>query len=381
MSADLLANEGLELLLDGKTLPSSAVDIHPIPSEAIDNGEDSLRLVVTFPNAKLGKASLLIRTLHALTEDQQSGKAVVQLPLALTDQLAKTTAIINSSRGDTRVALAAGALSTWTASAGVGAVGPNEALAPIALAIETTKPAPELALRLEPASVGPPIETRIEAAWVQTWVAGGMRQDRVVFRFHSSGKRVSVSLPEDFELVEVLLDGKVALADRTRSGAIGVELPDRDAGATHTLELRRHTRLRLNSWGKQRVAFPRIAGADAWSPFFWQLILPPDLAALATPAGMSAEYRLGWQGIRWGREPTQSQRDLERWTGATAAPRRARGPTNTCIAPSSRLRPSSSSPYAVFGSLSRRGWLSWPSGWRGSTRRWPGPRRSGWGYA
>jgi hypothetical protein len=87
-----------------------------------------------------------------------------------------------------------------------------------------------------------------------------------------------------------------------------------------TLELRRHTPLRIGSWGKQSVAFPQIEGANAWSPFFWQLVLPPDLAALSTPPGMSAEYRLGWQGLRWGREPTQSQRDLERWTGAVNAP-------------------------------------------------------------
>jgi hypothetical protein len=131
---------------------------------------------------------------------------------------------------------------------------------------------------------------------------------------------VAIALPSGFEIVEVLLDRRVVPVSQRRPGVIVVELPASEAERSHTLELRRHTPLQLGAWGKQAVAFPRVEGADAWSPFFWQLVLPPDLAALATPSGMSAEYRLGWQGVRWGREPTQSQRDLERWTNATQAP-------------------------------------------------------------
>ena len=35
---------------------------------------------------------------------------------------------------------------------------------------------------------------------------------------------------------------------------------------------------------------------------------------------MNGEYRLGWREWSWGRQPTQSQADLEKWTFATAAP-------------------------------------------------------------
>jgi hypothetical protein len=319
VSADLLSNEGLELLLDGKSLPSSAVDIRAIESDS-SNSDDNLRLVVTFPGARLGKARLSLRTQQVLSESQQAGKAVVQIPLAVPDQPTKTMATVLANRSDLRVALAGGSAVPWTPSPGVRIAGSDQAASPAALTVESNRPTRELMLRLEPANAGPPVETRIDAAWVQTWIAGGMRQDRVVYQFHSSGDSVTALLPDGFDLVEVLLDGAVASADRTRTGAITVTLSDQNDGASHTLELRRHTPLQLGSWGKQSVAFPRLEGASAWSPFFWQLILPPDLAALATPAGMSAEYRLGWHGIRWGREPTQSQRDLERWTTATAAP-------------------------------------------------------------
>jgi hypothetical protein len=192
--------------------------------------------------------------------------------------------------------------------------------APAAMELIASKPVTALALRIEPASGGDPVTTRVEAAWVQTWIAGGMRQDRLVYRFHTSGRRIELQLPERYEDMEVLLDRAIASIERSGPGAISVEIPAGESDQLHTLELRRHTPLHVGSWGKQKVAFPRIAGADSWSPFFWQLILPPDLSALATPEGMSAEYRLGWHGFRWGREPTQSQRDLERWTGATTAP-------------------------------------------------------------
>jgi hypothetical protein len=177
-----------------------------------------------------------------------------------------------------------------------------------------------LPLRIEPSNIRPPDETRIEAAWAQTWVAGGMRQDRFVYRFHTSGVSVAVVVPSHFDALEVLLDRQVAAADRSRRGIVAVEVPAGDRLGAHTLELRRHTPLRIGSWGRQGVVFPRIEGANSWTPFFWQLIVPPDLAALATSSGMSAEYRLGWQGMRWGRQPTQSQRDLEQWTGAIQAP-------------------------------------------------------------
>ena len=35
---------------------------------------------------------------------------------------------------------------------------------------------------------------------------------------------------------------------------------------------------------------------------------------------MNGEYRLGWREWSWGRQPTQSQADLEKWTSATVPP-------------------------------------------------------------
>ncbi len=318
VSAELLANEGLELLLDGKPLPSSALDVQPLSSA--DDASSDLRVVVRLPQPTVGRARLEIRSHQSLTPAQLAGTAGIFLPLAMPDQPATTQATVASAKGSLKVALANGGASPWAvsnAAASAGDVANGDAPE---LRAEATRPARELALRLEPAGTTSPVETRIEAAWVQTWVAGGTRQDRLAYRFHTSGPRVVLAMPAGFDEVEVLLDGQVVSADRTRPGTLAVELPADERDRLYTLELRRHTPLHISTWGQQSVAFPRIVGADPWSPFFWQLVLPPELSAVRTPTGMSAEYQLGWQGLRWGREPTQSQRDLERWTAASSGP-------------------------------------------------------------
>jgi hypothetical protein len=318
VSADLLANEGLELLLDGKPLPSSALDVQPLASA--DDTSSDLRMVVRLPQPTVGRVRMEIRSHQALTPGQLAGTVGILLPLAVPDQPAASRAMVTSSEGALKVALASGGASPWVvsrSSTNDSALASSDALE---LRAETARPTRELTLRLEPAGTASPVETRVEAAWVQTWVAGGMRQDRLAYRFLTSGPRVVLTMPEGFEEVEVLLDGQVASADRTRPGMLSIDLSAGQRDQLHTLELRRHTPLHIGAWGQQSVAFPRIVGADAWSPFFWQLVLPPELSAVRTPTGMSAEYQLGWQGLRWGREPTQSQRDLERWTAASSGP-------------------------------------------------------------
>ena len=321
VSADLLANEGLELLLDGKPLLSTAIDVEPLSSSAAGEETSSdLRLVVRLPQPLVGRARLEVRSQLTLDLSQRTGAAAIPIPLALPQFPTKTNATVVSS-GDSRVAIAnRGGASPWVtipeAAAAEGMAAPSLRR----LQAQAIQPVRELALRLEPSRSTASVETRVEAAWAQTWVAAGVRQDRLVYRFHTTGARIDLALPTGFDEVEVMLNGRMATVERTRPGLLSVEVPSGNGEHAHTLELRTHSPVRINSWGKQRAAFPRIEGAEAWSPFFWQLILPPDLIALDAPAGMGAEYQFGWQGLRWGREPTQSQRDLERWTGATSAP-------------------------------------------------------------
>jgi hypothetical protein len=101
---------------------------------------------------------------------------------------------------------------------------------------------------------------------------------------------------------------------------LSVALTPTESRQGHTLELRRHAPQRLAVTAGFGAGFPKLEHAQGSSPVFWQLIVPRDMAVVTTPDGMNGEYRLGWREWSWGRQPTQSQADLEKWTSATVAP-------------------------------------------------------------
>ncbi|MCX7427394.1 MAG: hypothetical protein NTW96_17405, partial [Planctomycetia bacterium] len=82
------------------------------------------------------------------------------------------------------------------------------------------------------------------------------------------------------------------------------------------LEVRYHCPDPRLGRGRLVMDLPRL-GLDTWTRrMYWQLILPPDEHVVSTPPGFLCEFRWGWNGIFWGREPLLSQSELETWIGA-----------------------------------------------------------------
>jgi hypothetical protein len=319
---ELVGNEAFEVLLDGRPVSGSDIDVLPLANGATGAAGDKLRLVAKLPRPTIGRVELLIRSATALEDDQRTGAAMTALPLATLEQAARSTASIAVGGDGYRVGLwPVGADAAWSVVP-IDALGPLGAVDAAALHVEASKPVDVLPLRLEPAGIRDVGDLRVDATWAQTWFAGGMRQDRFVFRFHTTGAVARVQLPADMrrQTVETLVDGVVAPGEQLPSGELLVPLPPADNRPSHTLELRRQTPARLGSWETLRASFPRMASAGGGSPAVWQLVLPREIVVVGAPPGMSADYRLGWSGYQWGRQPTQSQADLEIWTGATMAP-------------------------------------------------------------
>ena len=321
VDSELLANEAFEILLDGRSL-GSALEVHPPHPAAGTEAEGKLRLVMKLPRPTLGRVELLLRSAAPLGNAQRSGAAATSLLLAVPEQAARSTASIAQIGDSFRVGLwPVGDAATWTVvpDETLPAVGVVEAAA---LNVQATKPVDSLPLRLEPAAARDAGDLRVEATWAQTWIAGGVRQDRFVFRIHTTGSYARVVLPVDLrkEPLESLVDGELTPGERLSAGELLLPLPPGENRHWHTLELRRHAPIQIGSWDSLRATFPRLASASAGSPAVWQLVLPREIAAQAAPAGMSADYRLGWSGYSWGRQPMQTQADLERWTLATEAP-------------------------------------------------------------
>jgi hypothetical protein len=321
VATELLANEGLQVLLDGKPLTSSAIEILPLAPAAAGAAEEGVRLLVHLPRPAVGRFVLQIRSSYPLSESQRQGQAKIAVPLATPPQSTTAHATISSPPGQARVTLwAEGQNELWrsTAPEATGVGGQQQ---PAVMEAVASKPVNELALRLEAALGSKPLDLRAEATWIQTWIVGGQRQDRYVYRFRTSAPQIDVTLPDDFlgRPLEVKLDGQTISANMS-GHLLSVVLPSIESPQSHTLELRRQTQQRLAVAAGLGAEFPKLQYAQGSCPVYWQLIVPRDMAVVTTPEGMNGEYRLGWREWSWGRQPTQSQADLERWTAALAAP-------------------------------------------------------------
>ncbi len=158
----------------------------------------------------------------------------------------------------------------------------------------------------------------LERAWFQTWVTPSQRQERAVFRFHTSGVNAFVRMPrrmEDTE-IEVLLDGIPWPYESLRDNRLAVSLRSPDARVSHTLELRYHERVGMPSYGTLWSEIPQLECRVASAPIYWHLILPQRWQLTSAPEQLIPDYWLGWRNYRWGRQPTLSQADLEQHTGA-----------------------------------------------------------------
>ncbi len=323
VSTELLANEGLELLLDGKSLSPSAVDILPSAAVSAGNGDGSLRLVVRFAQPLQGKLTFSVRTAIPLNAAHLVGKTNVSIPLAQPDQAANTTASISAPPGTAHISLAGDEnAGSWTVEPAAQSPSIQRPSNATIFAATSAKPVQELLLRLNAPSSGGARELNVESTWAQTWVAGGERQDRIVYRLLTDARKLEITVPGEFGdgAVEATVNGSAAQTQHLNGTTFAVELPATEGSRVVVLELRRRLPQPLTSWDELTADFPTIRDASQKSPFIWQLVLPAPFAALGTPQGFSAEYTLGWAGGFWGRHATQTQVELEHWTGAATRP-------------------------------------------------------------
>ncbi len=174
-----------------------------------------------------------------------------------------------------------------------------------------------------------PSSTIVERVWLQTWLSGDARQDRVAFRFRTTASQTTIELPPQVppDEVEVLVDGRPAELLSRGSGRILVRPPQSPAGQDqiavpeaelHTLELRYRQPARPGLVRRHRLTPPQIVGTTALSEVYWQIVLPGDQHIIRSPARMTCAGRWQWLGSFWGRRPIMSQANLEKWSGASS---------------------------------------------------------------
>ena len=320
---ELWLNRSLEVHVDGQEAAFGlGINSNDSNYDAIEKTEKidfSLRqMIVTLPRPLLGSFKLELDYKLPIPELAKGSVASFVLPLIVPEGNLKRNTLIISA--ESQIQLTLGRLSAegqWTTLA-PGIAGTSSDTLQLS---SLTKPS-ALPLLLHRESSEDRELVMLEQAWLQSWVAGGLQQDRAVFLFRTSDSHAFIQLPPNQPevAVELILDGLAVETPLFAEGRLAVALDDSAPQTKHTLELRYQRPVALGSWRNLVTELPYLECRPTSSPVYWQLILPRGWQIVSSPEKLSPDYWLGWKDYHWGRQPTHLQEDLQRITNATFAP-------------------------------------------------------------
>jgi hypothetical protein len=157
----------------------------------------------------------------------------------------------------------------------------------------------------------------VERGWVQTWIGGGLRQDRAVYRVSSSEGQVSIELPEGVSLehVHVKVNGESPPLPTEMKRTIAVNL--RGSNSTHhVLELKYQFADNGEDTGTIEAKLPRFVGNVGVQHLYWHLAVPGDRHLIDADEQLTPEFTWQWHGVGWERRSSREQAELEKWIGA-----------------------------------------------------------------
>jgi hypothetical protein len=154
-------------------------------------------------------------------------------------------------------------------------------------------------------------------AWIQTWLAHDLRQERAVFRLTTAAEAVRVRLPGGVALpkVQAAINAQAATATPREPSILRIDIPAAARGRECVLEVWYSLPPPVRRGGLLADELRPAALEEATPPrrAYWQLVLPTDDHLLATPAELAAE--MAWSPDNWFRSPAplMDQRQLEDW--------------------------------------------------------------------
>ncbi len=168
---------------------------------------------------------------------------------------------------------------------------------------------------------GQPSSIAVAKQWIQTWLAGDVRQDRAVFRLTTDQDQLRFRLPASPGTggVQVGINGQTQTATIREPATALITLPAAVRGQECVVELWYQLDEPTNSQvaSTANLRPPVLEGAAPARRMYWQLALPADEHLVVPPPQLAAEMR--WSGNRWlaARSATMDQQQLETWIGAS----------------------------------------------------------------
>ena len=324
ISEELWLNESLTVLIDGEEAQYGLEvdrqdDTASNTLSTVSEETDVRRIVIALPRPHVGK--LLLELSYDTTASDLTGNISqsIRLPLAVPDDFVTSHRVRLKDEQSLRATL-----DQSVANDDWHYLGNGEDLSKksgeIELLSSTSPFVLPLLLQLNPEEE-PKLAT-LESAWLQNWILAGRQQVRAVFRFRSPFARVFVQLPEKLDAsgLEVLLEQHPISFEYLSGDRLGIDLPAGKTDKSQTLELRYQSSAKLSDWGSHSARLPALESRSSNTLVYWQLILPSNWHIFTEPEKLTGDYRLGWKGYRWGRQPNLYQAELERLTGAAPLP-------------------------------------------------------------
>jgi len=196
-----------------------------------------------------------------------------------------------------------------------------------------TKPQRSMPLTLSTRGADAARSMVIEAAWLQTRLMGGVREDLRSYVVSSARDAIVLDFPgaagralEAAITLEVRLDGDLVAAP-VRGGRLVVDLPRADPSRRWRLDLRSTSR-RDPGWvglaASVGLPVPVALESPIFEPpvlerrFYWTLHVRPDEHAFGLPRGWTAQQRWQRGTFGWEQRPAATPIEIARWLEAVA---------------------------------------------------------------
>jgi hypothetical protein len=269
------------------------------------------RMVVRLPEPQRGKCELSLRYAVSDYALLPEASAAVEMPLVMPDdgELASNRLTIQTESGIAVVPRS----SQWKVVDDLAENRPDSLLT--LSAPESTERA-SLMVTLDGAQVGSPLI--VERAWIQSWLDGQQRHDRVIYRVNARGGELNLTLPSgvDPRQVSVTVNGRDLAIERNSAGTLAIPFGPADRRAIYVVELRYRFRAADPLSGKLSLEAPRVEDETLVRRTYWQVVLPRTKHLLTVAPQFAKEFQWRWEGFFWGRNPVWEQPHLERWVGA-----------------------------------------------------------------
>jgi hypothetical protein len=312
---DVVASGTLQVWFDGEPLPVET-------QTAVADPADStlVRLGFALPAAQLGMFQVLVRQNLPLAWDRQ-GAYPLSLPLPVPPDEPETRFLgqrVDFLLGEgLRVEPELETVDDLARPLPVPSAGAVAAFTwekPVCLSHWT--------LRLVPGVEGTLVT--VPQMWVQTWLAPGVRRDRVCLRLTTARESVRLRLPPGVQAtsVQVAVDAREVRAELRQPRTLIVPLAPAAAQREYVVEVGYTLPPPEAVWGWQAAQLQAAVVEEAAPPrrMYWQLVLPEDQTLLLPPNDLVAEMAPASGLWPWLRQPVMDQPQLEAWVQATRQP-------------------------------------------------------------